>query len=121
MSENDRHTSTQSTSKARKFLSKKSVAPGEQFGVPGQGSSKLISISTIVALLLLWIAVTETQLVKPLFLPSPILVYEKFILVINVGFANQSLSCIRRVSSRVHNRDSYWDNDGGQSNHARYF
>jgi taurine transport system permease protein len=91
MSENDRHTSTQSRSKARKFLSKKSVAPGEQFGVPGQGSSKLISISTIVVLLLLWITVTETQLVKPLFLPSPILVYEKFILVINVGFANSTL------------------------------
>jgi taurine transport system permease protein len=70
---------------------RRSVAPGEQFGAPGQGSSKLISALAILALFLIWFGVTEARLVKPLFLPSPSAVFEKFILVTTVGFANSTL------------------------------
>ena len=75
----------------RRWFLKQSVAPGEQFGAPGQGSSKLISAVTIFALFMLWFAVTEARMVKPLFLPSPSAVFEKFLLVTTVGFANSTL------------------------------
>lgn len=88
----DRRSPVVSTTQgARRLFLKQSVAPGEQFGAPGQGSSKLISAAAIVALFLLWVAVTEAQLVKPLFLPSPRAVFEKFVLVATVGFANSTL------------------------------
>ena len=71
---------------------KRAVKPGEQFGAPGQGRNKLISAVTICALFLLWFAVTNAGLVKPLFLPSPQAVFEKFIEVSAHGFSNSTLS-----------------------------
>jgi taurine transport system permease protein len=79
------------TQGTRRLFLRRSVAPGEQFGAPGQGSSKLISALAILALFLIWFGVTEARLVKPLFLPSPSAVFEKFILVTTVGFANSTL------------------------------
>ncbi len=49
-----------------------------RFKVPGEGSSVLISIVTIVVLLLVWYAVTALKLIKPLFLPSPAAVWQQF-------------------------------------------
>lgn len=49
-----------------------------RFKVPGEGSSVVISLVTIAALLLLWYAVTAAQLIKPLFLPSPAAVWQQF-------------------------------------------
>ena len=75
-----------------RLFAKKSVRPGEQFGAPGQGKNTLISTVTVIVLLLLWVVVTETGLVKPLFLPSPRAVFAKFILVSTEGFSNSTLT-----------------------------
>jgi len=45
--------------------------PGETFGVPGSGSSTVISIVTSISLIYLWWLVTTMGWVKPFFLPSP--------------------------------------------------
>jgi taurine transport system permease protein len=49
-----------------------------RFKVPGEGNSAAISVVTVVALLLIWFAVTSMGLIKPLFLPSPQAVFEQF-------------------------------------------
>ena len=49
------------------------------FGAPGSGNSTLISSVTIIGILFGWWLVTELEVVRPLFLPSPGLVYAKFI------------------------------------------
>lgn len=75
-----------------RLLAKRPVRPGDTFGVPGHGSSALTSLVTIAALLGLWFAATYWHWVKPLFLPSPLAVYNKFILVATEGFANSTLA-----------------------------
>ncbi len=50
-----------------------------RFKVPGEGSSVLISVVTILALGLLWYLVTRLGLIKPLFLPAPQAVWQQFI------------------------------------------
>ncbi len=49
-----------------------------RFKVPGEGSSVVISVVTIVVLMLVWYGVTALQLIKPLFLPSPAAVWQQF-------------------------------------------
>jgi taurine transport system permease protein len=49
-----------------------------RFKVPGEGSSVTISIVTVVVLFVLWFAVTNLGLIKPLFLPSPQAVWQQF-------------------------------------------
>ena len=73
------------------LFAKRAVKPGEQFGAPGQGRNKLISVVTICVLFLLWFVITNAGLVKPLFLPSPQAVFEKFIEVSAHGFSNSTL------------------------------
>ena len=48
-----------------------------RFKVPGEGSSSAISALTVCVLLLLWFAVTQLGLIKPLFLPSPQAVWQQ--------------------------------------------
>ena len=60
------------------LFAKRSVQPGEHFGAPGQGSAAAIATGTVVALLLLWVVVSNSGLVKPLFLPSPQAVFQQF-------------------------------------------
>jgi taurine transport system permease protein len=48
------------------------------FRVPGEGSSAMISVVSILVLLALWFIVTNMGWVKPLFLPSPQAVYQQF-------------------------------------------
>ena len=56
------------------------AAPSKDpFGAPGTGKSTMISIVTIFGILLAWWLATQAQLVKPLFLPSPEMVFAKFI------------------------------------------
>ena len=50
----------------------------DQYGAPGQGNSTLISAVTIVLILGSWWIVTQLELIRPLFLPSPELVIAKF-------------------------------------------
>ncbi len=49
-----------------------------RFKVPGEGSSFGISVATVVALVLVWFAVTRLGLIKPLFLPGPEAVWQQF-------------------------------------------
>ncbi len=65
--------------------------PGEAFGAPGQGNSSRIATVTVIAVLLLWFGVTASGMVKPLFLPSPQAVYEKFIMAATTGFGGATL------------------------------
>lgn len=74
-----------------KLFAKKPAKPGEAFGAPGQGSSLAISVTTVVVLFLVWILVTATGMVKPLFLPGPHAIYAKFIEVSTEGFAGSTL------------------------------
>ena len=64
---------------------------GDAYGAPGQGRSAAISIVTSLALILLWYGVTAAGLIKPLFLPSPAAVLNKFIEVATEGFGGATL------------------------------
>jgi taurine transport system permease protein len=50
-----------------------------RFKVPGEGSSLVISIVTVVGLIVLWFVVTNMGWIKPLFLPSPQAVFKQFV------------------------------------------
>ena len=65
--------------------------PGDSYGAPGQGSSLAISAVTVVALLFLWWLVTALGLMKPLFLPAPQAVLQRFVKVMNDGFGGATL------------------------------
>ncbi|MGF6258745.1 ABC transporter permease subunit [Ensifer sp. LBL] len=70
----------------------KPVKAGKIFGAPGDGSSGLISLSTTIVIVALWFLVTEGGWVKPLFLPSPLAVWGKFMLAMTDGVSNSTLS-----------------------------
>jgi taurine transport system permease protein len=74
-----------------RLFAKRAAKPGEHFGAPGQGSSAVIATSTVVVLLLLWVVVSNSGLVKPIFLPTPQAVFAKFIQVATEGFAGATL------------------------------
>jgi len=67
------------------------VKAGESFGAPGQGPSFAISVVTVFALLAIWVAITSSGMIKPLFLPGPRAIVEKFIQVSTEGFAGSTL------------------------------
>ena len=50
----------------------------DQYGAPGRGNSTAISAVTIAAILGGWWLVTQLELIRPLFLPSPEMVIAKF-------------------------------------------
>ncbi len=69
-------------------------------------TSGRISLITILTLLLAWTLASELRLVSPLFLPSPLLVAEKFVTVSREGFADATLlqhiaASLRRVSAAL--------------------
>jgi len=49
-----------------------------RFKVPGEGNSAGISIATIVVLIALWALVSNAGWIKPLFLPTPQMVFKQF-------------------------------------------
>ncbi|QWK79193.1 ABC transporter permease subunit [Ochrobactrum sp. BTU1] len=67
------------------------VKPGKIYGAPGDGNSGFISLVTALLLLGIWFLVTGLGWVRPLFLPSPYAVYDKFILAMTDGVANSTL------------------------------
>ncbi|HWT64313.1 MAG TPA: ABC transporter permease subunit [Ochrobactrum sp.] len=71
--------------------SAKPVKAGKIFGAPGDGASGMISLATASFLIALWFLVTETGWIKPLFLPSPVAVWDKFILALTEGVSNSTL------------------------------
>jgi taurine transport system permease protein len=50
-----------------------------RFKVPGEGSSLVISIVTVLGLIVVWFVVTNMGWIKPLFLPSPQAVFKQFV------------------------------------------
>ena len=68
------------------FARARPTKPGETYGVPGQGDTLALSLSTIALLLLIWWGVTAAGLVKPLFVPSPGAVLGKLADVWTEGF-----------------------------------
>lgn len=49
-----------------------------RFKVPGEGNSAAISVVTVIVLFAVWFVVTQLGLIKPLFLPSPMAVWQQF-------------------------------------------
>ncbi|QKH39182.1 ABC transporter permease subunit [Achromobacter pestifer] len=70
----------------------KPASPGKVYGAPGAGYSGHISLITSLALLGLWFLVTSAGWVRPLFLPSPLAVYDKFVSAMTDGVANSTLT-----------------------------
>jgi taurine transport system permease protein len=70
----------------------KATQPGKVYGAPGDGKSGQISLLTALTLLVLWAAVTELGLIKPLFLPSPVAVWHKFLTAATEGVSNSTLA-----------------------------
>lgn len=69
----------------------KPARPGEVYGVPGQGDSLLISAISGAAIIGLWALATWLGWIKPLFLPSPLTILQKFHQVATEGFASYTL------------------------------
>lgn len=69
----------------------KSVRPGKIYGAPGDGTSGPISLITALVLFGLWLLITEMGWVKPLFLPSPLAVWDKFVIAMTEGVSNSTL------------------------------
>ncbi len=69
----------------------KPAKAGRIFGAPGEGAIGMISLATATVLIALWFLVTESGWVKPLFLPSPLAVWQKFMLALTEGVSNSTL------------------------------
>jgi taurine transport system permease protein len=69
----------------------KAARPGRLYGAPGAGYSGHISLITALVLIGLWFLVTEAGWVRPLFLPSPVAVYNKLVVASVDGVANSTL------------------------------
>jgi taurine transport system permease protein len=83
------------TSAAVSLLARLRRAPpakaGEQYGAPGNGSSWVLSLATVLVCFGLWTLATTQGWVKPLFLPSPQAVWEQLVAVSTEGFADATL------------------------------
>jgi taurine transport system permease protein len=75
-----------------RWLREAPARPGDSYGAPGQGSSLVISIVTVLTLLVLWWLITTLGWIKPLFLPAPQDVLRRFFRVAAEGFAGASLA-----------------------------
>lgn len=70
----------------------KPVRPGKIYGAPGEGMSGHISLITALVLFGLWLLITEMGWVRPLFLPSPLMVWSKFVVAMTEGVSNSTLT-----------------------------
>ncbi len=75
-----------------RVMKAKPVKPGRIYGAPGEGMSGHISLLTALTLVALWLLITEMQWVKPLFLPSPLAVWDKFVIALTEGVSNSTLA-----------------------------
>ncbi|MCC6867212.1 MAG: ABC transporter permease subunit [Burkholderiales bacterium] len=75
----------------RRWFASRAAAPGQVYGAPGQGKSTAISVVTTIVLFALWFLITNMGWIKPLFLPTPQAVWDKFILAATEGVANSTL------------------------------
>ncbi len=74
-----------------RLLRSRPTRPGETYGVPGQGNTAWLSVVTIAALIFVWWLVTALGLVKPLFVPSPQDIVQKFSDIWSKGFTGTPL------------------------------
>jgi taurine transport system permease protein len=74
-----------------RIFASRAAAPGQVYGAPGQGKSTTISVVTTVVLVAIWFLITNMGWIKPLFLPTPQAVWEKFVLAATEGVANSTL------------------------------
>lgn len=85
-----------------KYLFVKNPSDTEVYGVPGQGKALLVSIFSVIFFAAIWIVVTlpifpsdvEGELIpyiKPLFLPSPNDVFDKFVFIWSEEFSGGTL------------------------------
>ena len=71
--------------------------PGDSYGAPGRGNSTGIAIASAIGLFVVWWLLTTPgllgaqPLIKPLFLPSPAAVWNKFWLVATEGYQDRTL------------------------------
>lgn len=83
----------------------------DPYGAPGTGQSTMISALTIAAILGGWWLVTDLHLVKPLFVPSPSLVFSKFLKIACTDhYAQQSLVFIGARSDVVAECEGFSEN-----------
>jgi len=75
----------------QRLMRARPTKPGEIYGVPGQGDSLVISFISTLAIFVLWSVSTGLGWVKPLFLPSPLSVFNTLITVATDGFAGATL------------------------------
>lgn len=73
-------------------IKRRTLTKGNYYGEPGQGDSRLVSILATCFFIGLWALVTEMGMVKPLFLPSPSAVIERFVDLVVNGFSGVSLA-----------------------------
>ncbi|MGA8260375.1 MAG: ABC transporter permease subunit [Arenicellales bacterium] len=65
---------------------------GDSYGAPGQGRSVAISVASTVTLFVLWYLATAVfHLIRPLFLPSPIVIFHRLVNVATEGFGGATL------------------------------
>ena len=74
-----------------KLARERPTRPGEIYGVPGSGDTKVLSLATIGILLFVWWLITALGWVKPLFVPSPQSILIKFLSVWKEGFTGSPL------------------------------
>ena len=55
------------------------------YGIPGDGDTVLINVITAVVLVIAWVMCTHLGYVKPLFLPAPSTIFDKFISLAFLG------------------------------------
>ncbi|MGL6259409.1 ABC transporter permease subunit [Vibrio sp. WXL210] len=73
-------------------IKRRTLTKGNYYGEPGQGDSRLVSVLATCFFIGLWALVTEMGMVKPLFLPSPSAVIERFFDLVVNGFSGVSLA-----------------------------
>ena len=90
---NEHKAKAQSTTSAliAKLARERPTRPGETYGVPGSGDTIALSLVSISILLFVWWLITTMGWVKPLFVPSPQSIVEKFLNISKEGFTGSPL------------------------------
>lgn len=70
----------------RRLARARPTKPGEIYGVPGQGNTLWLSAVSIGLFLFIWWLVTYMAWVKPLFVPSPMAIVQKFVSIWQTGY-----------------------------------
>lgn len=63
----------------------------ESYGTPGRGRSLGISVTTVIAVLILWTVMTREGWIPELFLPGPVVVYDRLANLTHTPYAGATL------------------------------